>query len=84
MSKKLGLLPPQAYMASELEKLYKVYDVTQIPAEEGNWSEEHIKSLVDFCKKNGLPSVVGFAQKDAWHHALSTSSDVVSPKSWSC
>jgi len=70
MAPKLGLLPPQAYMASELEKLYKEYDVTQIPAEEGNWSEEHVNSLVEFCKKNEIPSVVGFAQKDAWHHAL--------------
>lgn len=69
-AKKLGLLPPQAYMKEELDKLYKVYDVVQVPAKEGDWSEEHVKYLVDFCKKKGVHSVVGFAQKDAWFHAL--------------
>lgn len=68
--KKLGLLPPQAYMKAELDKLYKIYDVTIVPAEENNWSEEHVGKLVQFCKDKKLPSVVGFAQKDAWFHAL--------------
>lgn len=67
---KLGLLPPQAYMKTELDKLYKQYDVTIVPAKENDWSEEHIAELVKFCKDKKLPAVVGFAQKDAWFHAL--------------
>jgi len=67
---KLGLLPPQAYMSSELDKLYKKYDVSVLPAEEGNWTEEHVETLVKFCKDKEIPAVVGLAQKDAWHHAL--------------
>lgn len=67
---KLGLLPPQAYMKDELDKLYKQYDVKIIEIAEGDWEQASIDKWVQFCKDNSLPCVVGFAQKDSWHHAL--------------
>lgn len=71
MSKpRLGLLPPQAYMKEELDKLYKEYDVKIIDIAEGDWTQASIDKAVQFCKDNNLPCVVGFAQKDSWHHPL--------------
>jgi len=67
---KLGILTPQAYMAAELKKLTTEYDIVPVAPDEGDWSEDTIKYWAKYLEERDVPAVVGFAQRDAWHHAL--------------
>ena len=57
-------------MKGALDELSKEYDIVPISPAEGDWSEETIAYWVQYCKDNNVPAVVGFAQKDSWHHPL--------------
>lgn len=67
---KIGLLPYQAYMESELATLSNTFDIFHIGIEENNWSEEEVAKWVEQVRAANAPAVVGFAQKDAYHHVL--------------
>ena len=66
----LGLLSPQPYMLSELQKLTSRYSFVPVCIKEGDWSEETIQAWAEKLRNQGVTAVVGFAQKDAWHHCL--------------
>ncbi|CAE7027425.1 unnamed protein product [Symbiodinium sp. CCMP2456] len=79
---RLGLLPPQLYMLPELQELTRNYSLVPVCIQEGDWSEDSIKSWAEKLRKEGVTAVVGFAQKDAWHHCLlnrALGSDSISP-----
>ena len=57
-------------MKGALDKLSKEYEIVPISPAECDWSEETIAYWVQYCKTNNVPAVVGFAQKDSWHHPL--------------
>eukprot|EP01052_Picozoa_sp_SAG31_P006988 SAG31_NODE_328_length_17643_cov_46.707649_8_plen_353_part_00 len=67
---RIGLLTPQAYMKNALDELAEEYDIVPITPATGDWSQETIDYWVKYCKDNDVPCVVGFAQKDSWHHPL--------------
>ena len=60
----------QEYMKGELEELALEYDIVPISPAEGDWSQATIDYWVEYCKEHDVPCVVGFAQKDSWHHPL--------------
>jgi len=67
---KIGILTPQAYMAAELSKLAAEYDIVPVVPDEGDWNEGTIQFWAKRLQEQGVSIVVGFAQRDAWHHAL--------------
>ncbi|CAK9000973.1 Probable alpha-glucosidase [Durusdinium trenchii] len=67
---KLGLLTPQKYMRKELELLAEVYEFIPCAPAVGDWSQETTDKWAAVVKKAGGTNVVGFAQKDSWHHSL--------------
>eukprot|EP01052_Picozoa_sp_SAG31_P018760 SAG31_NODE_1342_length_8700_cov_12.667829_7_plen_513_part_00 len=70
---KVGLLNPQQYMTKYIRELREPpfsYDIDIIECDETDASEEHIAQLAKRAQDNGVPAVVGLAQKDSWQHSL--------------
>ena len=64
----VGFLNPQPYMTQAIEKMGETYDVHVLNPR--TWEDGEMDDIAAHCKRNGIVSVGGFAQKDAFHHIL--------------
>jgi hypothetical protein len=48
-------------MKSELDILRQEYEIVVVDAKENSWTDQEIQKCVEFCRKNGVTAVVGFA-----------------------
>ncbi len=69
MSKeKFGILSPQPYFKKAIEEMQETMEIVTVQPK--GWAPEEVAETVKFCKDNGIKSVGGFAQKDAFNHIL--------------
>ncbi len=64
----VGFLSPQPYMAQAIRQMAEDWDIHPIEAK--GWEDDEVEEIATYCRDNGIESVGGFAQKDAFHHIL--------------